>query len=94
MTSILIALYAIATLADHISTNIVLKRGGYERNQFLAAIIAKWGSAGLFVAKAALFGIVLGYHAIVAPLADWVWMAGSLAFLVIVAANVRVLLRQ
>lgn len=94
MTEYLIILYGLATLADHISTNVVLKRGGHEKNAFLASIIKPWGSTGLFVAKAGLFGIVFGYHQFVEPIADWLWIAGSAVFLGVTAMNIGVAVRQ
>ena len=94
MTEYLILLYDIATLSDHVSTNIVLKRGGHEKNPFLAKVIERWGSAGLFFAKAVLFAAVYGYHQFVAPIADWMWIAGSVAFFGIAAMNVKVVIAQ
>ena len=48
---------AVAMLADHATTNVVLKRGGTELNPLLARVVALWGADGMFLFKAGLFAL-------------------------------------
>lgn len=59
LSTLLLALLLAATLADHVTTNIFLKRGIGEGNPLLAKAIAAWGSTGLFLTKLALWGTVV-----------------------------------
>lgn len=66
LNNVLLALLLAATFADHVSTNVFLKRAARmhlrEGNRLLAKIIERWGSTGLFVAKLASFLAVLAVH--------------------------------
>ena len=84
----LLILLALATLADHISTNVFLKRGMREGNPILAKIIAKWGSTGLFVFKAAMFGVILVAHFKFGPLPTLLLAACVGVFVAVTAWNV------
>ena len=88
LSTILLVLLALATLADHISTNIFLKRGMREGNPVLAKIIAKWGSTGLFVFKAAMFGVIVVIHFKYGPIPNLLLAACVGVFAAVTAWNV------
>lgn len=83
--NILLALLLAATLADHVTTNIFLKRGMREANPLLPKIIARWGSTGLFLTKLALWGAIVAVDRLWSPLPT-LFLAACVGVYAVVAA--------
>jgi Mg2+/Co2+ transporter CorB len=84
--------YALFSVLDVMTTLVALGRGLHERNGLGASLYMQYGAAGLWVAKAAVVGLIVAVLALMPRrIAVWVGTAFALVTAVAVIGNLHAL---